>query len=161
MNRFDKPRCIVYILGMNKRTSLFLLFAFLLVSAPVGALPLATQLSFSKDSPYWSGPKIGQLIQPVEGSSEAYTAKALAEPYSLDWVEKYVAEGVRFSFVRTFDQVLANLLPQTILALGKAVRSQEGVAVPFRYGEEMRYGTFVWIEVAEGAYALVSITLNP
>ena len=162
MNRFDKPRCIVYILDMNKRTSLCLLLTFLLVSAPVGALPLATQLSFSKDSPYLGlDPKIGQLIQPVEGSSEAYTAKALAEPYSLDWVEKYVAEDVRFSFVRTFDQVLANLLPQTTWALGKAVRSQEGVAVPFRYGEELRYGTFVWIEVAEGAYALVSITLNP
>ena len=28
VNRFDKPRCIVYILDMNKRTSLCLLLTF-------------------------------------------------------------------------------------------------------------------------------------
>lgn len=147
---------------MNKILRLSLVLSCLLVAAPAVALPLSTQLSFTFEEPLLSqDSQIGQLIEPEKGSSEAYTAAALGEPYSPQWIERYVSEDIRFSFVRTFDKDLSFLLPQTRFSLGKAVRSQESLSVPFRYGEEMRYGTFVWIEVSEGIYTLVSITLNP
>ncbi len=159
---FDKSRLIVYKIDMNTHTRLCLVLFCLLVAVPITALPLSTQLAFSYEEPLLSQDlQIGQLAEPKEGSSEAYTAKALSEPYTLEWVDTYVSEDVRFSFVRTFDRDLSLLLPQTKFSLGKAVRREESIAVPFRYGEEMRYGTFVWIEVSEGLYTLVSITLNP
>ncbi len=141
---------------------LWLLLACLLVGTPVAALPLSTQLSITTEDPMLSqDPVIGQLVQPQDLSSEAYTAEALSEPYSPDWVEKYVSPDVRFSFVRTFDKDLALLLPQTTFSLGKAIKRQDTISVPFRYGDQMRYGTFVWIEISQGLYTLVAITLNP
>jgi|GEM_PF-4641636 len=162
MNTFDKSICIVYTIDMNKLIVVCLLLACTLVAAPVAALPLSTQLSFSLDVPMLAqDPSIGQLVQPEEGTSEAYTAEALSTPYSPEWVANFVSKDVQFSFIRTFDTELALLLPQTKVSLGKAIRRQDNVSVPFRYGEQMRYGTFVWIEVSEGRYTLVSITLNP
>lgn len=153
---------IVYTIDMNKHIALCIALACLLVGTPVVALPLATQLSFALDVPLLAqDPAIGQLVQPQEGSSEAYTAEALSTPYSPDWVAKYVSQDIKFSFIRTFDKELALLLPQKKFALGKAIKRQDSISVPFRYGEEMRYGTFVWIEISEGRYTLVSITLNP
>lgn len=153
---------IVYTIDMNKHNGLGLVLACLLVVSPVVALPLSTQLSFSLDVPILSqDPAIGQLVSPEKGSSEAYTAEALSTPYSPDWVEKFVSQDIQFSFIRTFDKELALLLPQTKFSLGKAIKRQDTVSVPFRYGEKMRYGTFVWIEISEGRYTLVSITLNP
>lgn len=162
MNTFDKPIFIVYTIDMNKHNGLCLVLVCLLVVSPVAALPLSTQLSFTTDVPQLSqDPNIGFLIEPVTGSSEAYTAEALATPYSPDWINKFVSQDVRFSFVRTFDKELSLFLPQTEFSLGKAIKRQDTISVPFRYGEAMRYGTFVWIEVSEGIYTLVSITLNP
>ena len=153
---------IVYTIDMNIHTRLCLVLACLLVGAPVFALPLSTQLSFTFDEPLLGqDPHIGQLVQAGEGSPEAYTAKALTTPYSLDWVERFVSKDVRFSFVRSFDQELSLLLPQRLFSLGKAIRGQDTITVPFRYGQEMRYGTFVWVEISEGTYTLISITLNP
>ena len=153
---------IVYTIDMNKHLALCLVFACMLVISPVAALPVSAQLSFSLNVPLLSqDPSIGQLVEPKKGSSEAYTAEALSTPYSPDWVEKFVSKDVQFSFIRTFDKELALLLPQTMFSLGKAIKRQDTVSVPFRYGEEMRYGTFVWIEISEGRYTLVSITLNP
>ncbi|MGB4406567.1 MAG: hypothetical protein WBI82_06890 [Sphaerochaeta sp.] len=147
---------------MNKHNGLCLVLVCLLMISPVAALPLSTQLSFTSYDPQLGQDlAIGQLVQPESGSSEAYTAQALATPYSLDWVEKYVSQDVRFSFVRTFDKELSLLLPQTRFFLGKAIKGQDSISVPFRYGEEMRYGTFVWVEISQGVYTLVSITLNP
>lgn len=159
---FDKPSPIVYKIDMNTPTRSCLVLWLLLVAVPAAALPLSTRLAFAYEVPLLSQDlQIGQLVEPKAGSSEAYTAKALSEPYTLEWVETYVAEDVRFSFVRTFDRELSLLLPQTKFSLGKAVRREESIAVPFRYAEDMRYGTFVWIEVSEGLYTLVSISLNP
>ena len=147
---------------MNKHNGLCLVLVCLLMISPVTALPLSTQLSFTSDEPQLGQDiAIGQLIQPEPLSSEAYTAQALATPYSLDWVEKYVSQDVRFAFVRTFDKELSLLLPQTRFSLGKAIKGRDSISVPFRYGEEMRYGTFVWVEISQGVYTLVSITLNP
>ena len=147
---------------MNKPLGLCLAFVLLLFVGQVAALPLTTQLSFTIEGPLFAqDPAIGQLVSPEMLSSEAYTAEALSTPYSPEWIEKYVSEDVRFSFIRTFDTELARLLPQTMFSLGKAIKRQDTLSVPFRYGEEMRYGTFVWIEVSQGTYTLVSITLNP
>lgn len=162
MITFDKPMSIVYIIDMKTHNGFGLFLAFLLVMSPVVALPLSTQLSFTVDGPQLSqDPHIGQLVQPTKGSSEAYTAEALSTPYSPDWIKRFVSQDVQFSFIRTFDKDLSLLLPQTKFSLGKAVKRQDTISVPFRYGQEMRYGTFVWIEISEGIYTLVSITLNP
>lgn len=159
---FDKQVSIDYTIGMNTRTRLCLILSCLVVGTPVVALPLSTQLSFTSEAPQLAqDARIGVLVQPESGSSEAYTAEALTKPYSLDWVEKYVSPDVRFSFVRSFDKELALLLPQTLFSLGKAIKGEDTISVPFRYGKEMRYGTFVWVEISEGTYTLVSITLNP
>ena len=159
---FDKLGFIVYTIDMNKHKGLSIVLACLLVVSPATALPLSTQLAFTSDGPLLGqDPAIGQLVQPESGSSEAYTAEALATPYSLDWVEKYVSQDVRYSFIRAFDTELSHLLPQTTFSLGKAIKGQDSISVPFRYGEQMRYGTFVWIEISQGIYTLVSITLNP
>ncbi|MBI9094659.1 MAG: hypothetical protein JEY71_07240 [Sphaerochaeta sp.] len=147
---------------MNKHTGLCLVLVCLLMISPVAALPLSTQLSFTSEDPQLGQDlAIGQLVQPEPLSSEAYTAQALTTPYSLDWVEKYVSLDVRFSFVRTFDKELSLLLPQARFFLGKAIKGQDTISVPFRYGEELRYGTFVWVEISQGVYTLISITLNP
>ncbi len=147
---------------MNKHLFLWLLLACLLGGPPIVALPLSTQLSITTEGPMLGqDPVIGQLVQPQDLSSEAYTEKALSEPYSPEWVEKYVSADVRFSFVRTFDKELALLLPQTTFSLGKAIKRQDTISVPFRYGNQMRYGTFVWVEISQGVYTLVAITLNP
>lgn len=162
MITFDKPMLIVYTIDMNKHKGLCLLLVCLLVVSPVVALPLSTQLSFTHEPPQLSqDPHIGQLVEPKKGSSEAYTAEALSTPYSPDWVKKFVSQDVQFSFIRTFDKELAFLLPQTKFSLGKAIKRQDTISVPFRYGEDMRYGTFVWIEISQGIYTLISITLNP
>lgn len=159
---FDKSMSIVYTIDMNKHLGLCLVLVSLVVALPIAALPLSTQLSYTADGPFLSqDPSIGQLIQPEPFSSEAYTAEALSTPYSPEWVATFVSPDVRFSFIRTFDKELALLLPQTTFSLGKAIKRQDTVSVPFRYGDEMRYGTFVWIEVSQGTYTLVSITLNP
>jgi len=162
MNKFDKSIFIVYKIDMNKHIVLCLVLACMLVVSPVAALPLSTQLSFSLEVPLLSqDAEIGQLIQPEQGTTEAYTAEALSTPYSAEWVEKFVSKDVRFSFIRTFDKELALLLPQKIFSLGKAIKREDTISVPFRYGEEMRYGTFVWVEISQGRYTLISITLNP
>lgn len=159
---FDKQVCIVYIIDMKKHIVLCIGLACLLGGSPVAALPLSTQLSFALDVPLLAqDPSIGQLVQPEKGSSEAYTAEALSTPYSPDWVAKFVSQDVQYSFIRAFDKELALLLPQKKFSLGKAIKRQDSISVPFRYGEQMRYGTFVWIEISEGRYTLVSITLNP
>ena len=162
LNTFDKSMLIVYTIDMNKHMILRFVLACILVISPVAALPLSARLSFSLDVPLLGqDPFIGQLVEPEKGSSEAYTADALSTPYSPEWVEKFVSKDVQFSFIHSFDKELAHLLPQKMFSLGKAVKNQNTVSVPFRYGEEMRYGTFVWIEISEGRYTLVSITLNP
>ena len=153
---------IVYILGMNIHARLCLVLSCLLVGATLAAVPLATRLSFTLTPPLLSQDTlIGQLVEPEQGSVEAYTAQALQESYDLAWIERYVSKDVRPSFVRSFDQELSSLLPQTMLTFGKAVRRQESLSVPFRYGQEMKSGTFVWIEESEGVYTLLSLSLNP
>ncbi|MDY0290290.1 MAG: hypothetical protein RBR15_15795 [Sphaerochaeta sp.] len=147
---------------MNIHARLSLVLSCLLFGATLAAVPLATQLSFAHIPPLLAQDSLtGQLVEPEEGSVEAFTAQALGEPYTLAWVERYVPEDVRYSFVRTFDQDLSLLLPQTMLTFGKAVHRQESLSVPFRYGKEMRSGTFVWIEMEPGEYTLLSISLNP
>ncbi len=147
---------------MNTRLRLCLVLIWLLVALPLAALPLSSELSFTLDTPLLGQDvQIGEVLEPEKGSSEAYTAEALGVPYSPEWVSRYVSDDVRFSFIRTFDKDLSLLLPQTRFYVGKAVRREETLSVPFRYGEQMRSGTFVWIEVSEGLYTLVSITLNP
>lgn len=130
------------------------------MAIPLSALPLGTQLSFTYGTPTLAkDPSIGLLIEPEEGSVEALSSQAISMAYSKEWIERFVSEDLRFAFTRTYDQVLAKLLPQSSISVGKAIRGNDMIEVPLRFGPDMKYGSFVWIEVSEGVYTLVSITL--
>jgi len=77
--------------------------------------------------------KIGVLSD--DGTHAALVRGMLSQPYSLTWVETYVAEENRPSFTTVYGEMLASLLPQTGFVLG--AESEEGafVTVPVRLSD--------------------------
>lgn len=127
----------------------------------LGAIPLSTHLSrTSKQLLMGKDARIGQLIEPMADSLEAYTVKALGTAYSLAWVETYVAQDMQYALVRTFDQELSAILPQHNVLVGRATKHGDTFVVPFRYGSQPSYGSFVWVELPNGGYSLVSLSLE-
>jgi len=162
---FDKPRFFLYTIDMKRRTLCIVLFITML-SMPLFALPVSSELALGfHGASLPVDEKIGQLVEANVGSVEDLTIEALSTPYSLEWVEKYVPKDIQFGFVHTFDAVLSSLLPQRAVSTAKAIKSQEMQQVSFRFRVEetgaLHYGTFVWIELEEGVYNLISITLEP
>ena len=162
---FDKSVFFVYTLPMKRRTVWFILLGCLYLGN-LSALPVSSELALGFHAPFLPyDTKIGQLVCTEEGSVEAKTIEALSSPYSLQWVETYVPKDLQFGFVHSFDAILSSLLPQKAISTAKAVNFQELQEVAFRFKVEetgaLQYGTFVWIELEEGVYNLVSISLEP
>lgn len=104
---------------------------------------------------------IGQIIEPQEGSVEALAKDALSEPYTLDWIQRYVPASLQAGFVHTNDEALSTILGSTAIQMAKAIRRTQLWEVPFCiFGEEYWWGVMVWVEQNPGSWALLSLSLE-
>ncbi len=130
----------------------------LLLALVTSPLASAVQSAFSYLLPVDS--TIGQVIEPEEGSVELLTLQALGSPYDPAWLESYVPGELHQSFVHTYDQLLASLLPIRDVLIGKAILRGTLYEVPFRtLSGRLATGSFVWYLDEDGETFLVSLSL--
>ncbi len=131
------------------------LFTQTLVFATANPALVAYQLPYDQ--------YIGQVVEPIQGSAEWMTQKALGEQYSLAWIETYVPQALAQGFVFTYQKQLSPILPAEHIQLGKAVERGELYEVPFicTDGPSLLWGTFVWMkEAQDGDLQLVSLSFE-
>ncbi|WP_320130138.1 hypothetical protein [uncultured Sphaerochaeta sp.] len=131
----------------------------------VSGAPLGTRLSVTYGNPLFpADPVIGQLVSQKNGQVETLTAQALSENWSVDWLERYVSKDMRYGFSKSFNDILASLLPQKGFVLSAAKKEEDIISVPIRLSNtddlEITYVTFVWEVVKDGGYQLVSLSLD-
>ena len=104
---------------------------------------------------------IGQIVEIQDGSVEERGLQALSESYSLSWIESYVPSSMRTGFVYTYDRILASHLPLQQLQIAQAIQRGHLYEVPFCYHEPTYgYGSTTWMKNEDGAFVLLSFTLD-
>lgn len=104
---------------------------------------------------------IGQIVEIQAGSVEERGMQALSESYSLSWIESYIPSSMRTGFVYTYDRILASHLPLQQLQIAEAIKRGHLYEVPFCYHEPTYgYGTMTWMQNEDGAFVLLSLTLD-
>jgi hypothetical protein len=136
---------------MKRRLVLTLMLALTLLSTAGAAAYL---LPINRD--------IGQIVEAEEGTVEQFSRQALQEEYSLAWMDRYVPVGIQQGFAYTWANTLSTLLPASMVQIGAPVKRGSRVEVPFCVLEPTyRWGTLIWLEEAEGQWALLSLAIEP
>jgi hypothetical protein len=136
---------------------------FLLSVSMLTAVPLGTHLALAFRSPLFpTDPEMGQMVLKNIGPVETLTDQALRETWSPDWVERYVERDNQYGFTKSFDALMASLLPQETFSMSQAKENGNLTSIIVRLGEpgslSVSYITLTW-EVDENQnYHLVAIS---
>ncbi|MGI6433240.1 MAG: hypothetical protein ACOXZ4_05265 [Sphaerochaetaceae bacterium] len=144
----QKIGCTVLLLLLS-----FSLFAFNTRSEAFTSLP------FVGVQPIVQG--VGQTEDPLHTSTEAVemTYRAFSSFYTLQWYEQYVAKDSVSLINKTYDSLLARILPASVI-LGKPVQTKSYVVVPLLVATEGQENIFLeltWQRDEEGTWKIVNL----
>lgn len=102
-----------------------------------------------------------QVVELDELSVEEHTRSALQRSFDSTWLAAYVPQSILSAFVTSYAGILDSKLPASQVQIGKARRRASLWEVPFSvHHPSYYYGTFVWTENDQGAFVLLSLSVN-